>query len=130
MDLTIENLKVLGAFTGAPVKMEIAWQQGDKEQKADVYVRRLSYHSTVAELLAFSGRHDAVAGRIAACICDAEGKPIFTPEDITGEADPGRGPLDSAITIALLDVIAKANGLGELKPEPKELQTSTSSGTS
>jgi hypothetical protein len=130
MDLTIANLQKLGAFTGAPVKMEIVWQQGDKECKADVYVRQLSYHSTVAELMAFSGRHDAVAGRIAACICDADGKAIFTPEDITGESDPARGPLDAAITIALLDVIAKANGLGEYKPEPKDLVTSTSSGTS
>ena len=130
MNLTIENLKAMGAFTGAPVKMEIAWQQGDVEQKADVYVRRLSYLSTVAEMLSFSGRHDPVASRIAACICDDKGKPIFTPEDITGEADLERGPLDSAITIALLDVIATVNGLGGAKPEPKPSQTSTSSGTS
>ncbi len=119
MDFTIEGLKDLGAFTGAPVKKEITWKQGDDEHKADVYVRRLSYHSTVAELLAFAGESDAVASRISACICDAEGKAVFKPGDITGEADPERGPLDGPITVALLKVISEVNGLGEATPEPK-----------
>jgi hypothetical protein len=118
MNLTIDSLKEMGAFTGAPVKTTVTWQQGDTEHTADVHVRRLSYHSTVAELFAFSGKTDAVAGRIAACICDEAGEPVFTPGDITGEADPERGPLDGALTMALLRVIAEVNGLGESKPEP------------
>ncbi|MCY1358808.1 Phage tail assembly chaperone, TAC [compost metagenome] len=54
-----------------------------------------------------------MAGRIAACICDQEGKPVFTPADITGEADPERGPLDGNLTMALLGVIGEVNGLGK-----------------
>jgi len=119
MDLTLESLKEIGAFTGAPVKKEVSWRQGEVEHKADVYVRRLSYHSTVAEIFAYHGKTDAVAGRIAACICDEKGKPIFTPADITGESDPERGPLDAALTMALLTVIGEVNGAGEQKPEPK-----------
>ena len=48
-----------------------------------------------------------VAGRIAACICDAEGQAIFTPADVTGDADPDRGPLDGNLTVALLSAIAE-----------------------
>ena len=38
---------------------------------------------------------------------------MFTPDDITGDADPDRGPLDGNLTMALLQVIAEVNGLGK-----------------
>lgn len=113
MNLTIESLKEIGAFTGAPIEREITWKQGDNEHAATVYVRPLSYLSAKSDLLAARGNGDAVAGRIAASICNAEGKPIFTPEDITGEADPDRGPLDGNLTMALLSVIGEVNNLGK-----------------
>lgn len=113
MELSIAALKEVGAFTGAPVKREITWKQGEREITATVYVRPLSYKSAVSDLAAMAGRVDAVAGRIAACICDAEGKPVFTPADITGEADPERGPLDGNLTMALLQVIAEVSGVGK-----------------
>jgi len=119
-ELTIDGLIKMGAFTGAPIQKIITWKKGDTEFSAIVHVRLLSYHSTVAELNAFSKEHaDAVAGRIAACICDVKGTPIFTPGDITGEADPERGPLDGQLTIALLTVIAEVNRLGGSQPELK-----------
>ena len=111
--LSIDSLKQMGAFTGAPVEKEISWKQGDQELTATVYVRPLSYLSAKSDLLAMGGKGDAVAGRIAASICDAEGKPVFTPEDITGEADPDRGPLDGNLTMALLQVIGEVNGMGK-----------------
>ena len=116
MILSIDNLEQMGAFCGAPVCKEIKWKQGKEEHTATVYVRRLSYHSTVAELLAFSGHKDAIAGRIAACICDEAGKPVFTPADITG-VGKDRGPLNSELTMALLKVIAEVNNLGESTPD-------------
>lgn len=113
MDLSIESLKEMGAFTGAPVEREITWKQGDQDLTAKVYVRRLSYLSAKSDLLAVGRKGDAVAGRIAASICSADGKPVFTPEDITGEADPERGPLDGNLTMALLTVIGEVNNLGK-----------------
>ncbi|MCY1519898.1 Phage tail assembly chaperone, TAC [compost metagenome] len=113
MKLTLETLKQAGAFTGAPVEREITWKQGEDELTATVYVRPLSYLSARADLAALTGKSDGVAGRIAACICDQEGKPVFTPADITGEADPERGPLDGNLTMALLGVIGEVNGLGK-----------------
>lgn len=116
MRLSIDSLKELGAFTGAPVEREITWKQGDRELKATVYVRPLSYSSAVSDLQALSGKVDGVAGRIAASICDEHGKPVFTPGDITGEADPERGALDGNLTVALLGVIAEVNNLGKTPP--------------
>lgn len=115
MKLTLDNLKQAGAFTGAPVEREITWKQGDKELTATVYVRPLSYRSAVSDLMAGKGDRDPVAGRIAACICDEAGKPVFLPEDITGDADPERGPLDGNLTVALLAVIGEVTGLGKAK---------------
>lgn len=111
--LSIESLKQMGAFTGAPVEKEITWKQGDQELTATVYVRPLSYLSAKSDLMAIGGKTDVLAGRIASSICDAEGKPIFTPEDITGEADPDRGALDGNLTVELLRVIGEVNGMGK-----------------
>lgn len=116
MDLTLDNLKEMGAFTGAPVEKEIAWRKGDDEYTATVYVRRLSYKSAMSDLKAMKADDgDFGAGRIATCICDKEGKPIFTVADITGDADPDRGPLDGSLTLALLSVIGEVNELGKTK---------------
>ena len=115
MNLSIDSLKEMGAFTGAPVEKEITWKQGDKEMKATVYVRPLSYRSAVSDISAMAGKKDAIAGRIASCICDADGKPVFTPEDITGDADPERGPLDGNLTMALMGIIGEVTQAGKTK---------------
>ncbi|WP_028627654.1 phage tail assembly chaperone family protein, TAC [Metapseudomonas resinovorans] len=113
MQLSIESLKEVGAFTGAPVEREITWRQGEQKFTATVYVRPLSYKSAVSDLQAIAGKVDGVAGRIAASICDEAGKPVFTVGDITGDADQERGALDGNLTMALLAVIAEVNQLGK-----------------
>jgi len=115
MQLSIDSLKKMGAFTGAPVERSVKWKQGDQELEATVYVRPLSYKSAVSDLIAAGQKGDAVAGRIASCICDAEGKPVFTPGDITGDADPERGPLDGNLAVALLAVIAEVTNMGKMQ---------------
>lgn len=111
MQLSINSLKEMGAFTGAPVEKEISWKKGGEEFKATVFVRPLSYISAVSDLTSAHAKSDPVAGRIAACICDAEGNAVFTPADITGEADPERGPLDGGLTMSLLAVIGEVSGV-------------------
>jgi len=112
MKLTIDTLRDAGAFTGSPVEREITWKQGDDEITATVFVRPLSYRSAVSDLTSYKDG-DPVAGRIAASICDEDGKPVFTTADITGDADPERGPLSGPLTMALLQVIGEVNGLGK-----------------
>lgn len=113
MKLTLDSLKKAGAFTGRPVEKEITWKQGGEQFTATVYIRPMGYHTATSDVLAYGGKVDGVAGRIAASVCDEEGKPVFTPADITGEADPERGSLDGALTIALLVAIQEVNDLGK-----------------
>lgn len=128
MLLTIDNLKQAGAFTGRPIKREVSWMNGDQELKFDVYVRPLSYYSAVSDLLAIRGSGDSTAGRIASCICDENGIPVFKQEDVTGikpdgspvmwinpetgEEEP-RGPMSDNLTMALLTVIGEVNRSGK-----------------
>lgn len=113
MKLTLESLKKAGAFTGRPVEKEITWKQGEEEFSATVFIRPLGYHTATSDVLAHVGKVDGVAGRIAASVCDESGRPVFTPQDITGEADPDRGALDGQLTIALLVAIQEVNDLGK-----------------
>lgn len=129
MKLSIDSLKQAGAFTGRPVEKEIAWTQCDQDFTATVYIRPLGYHTAMTDVMAANGRLDGVAGRIAASICDEEGKPVFTPADITGEADPERGALDGALTIALLVAIQEVNDLGKPNSPAKTKSGASSSST-
>ena len=124
MELSINSLQGAGAFTGAPVEKEIKWEQDGEILIATAYVRKLSYKSAVSDVRQFGG--DVLAGRIASCICDKNGNPVFTVEDITGDVvdEKGdskeekdrkakireRGPLNSNLTIALLGAIGEVNG--------------------
>ncbi|WP_024669182.1 phage tail assembly chaperone family protein, TAC [Pseudomonas tremae] len=126
MKLSLESLRGVGAFTGRPVEKEIKWQQGEEEIVATVYVRPMGFQTAVNDVLSAAGRLEIHAGRIAASICNEEGKPVFTVDDITGEADPERGALDGNLTMALMKAIAEVNNLGKTKPSP----TTKSSGTS
>lgn len=115
MTLSIDSLKDMGAFAGAPVEQEIRWTQDGAEHTATVHVRRLSYDSAMSDITSGNSKSRMVAGRIASSICDEGGKPVFTIEDITGEADPERGALSYALTMELLRVIGEVSGLGEAK---------------
>jgi len=113
MSLSLDSLKQAGAFTGAPVEKEITWKQGEAEHTMTTYVRPLSFSAAVSDIRSMNGQGDAVAGRIAASIVDEKGVPVFTPADITGEADPERGALDGNLTMALLTAISEVNHLGK-----------------
>lgn len=125
MDLNVNSLKEMGAF--APVglsKETVEWQQDGETLSATVYVRPLSYKTAVSEIVASREHTDALAARIAASVCDAEGVPVFSVGDITGEADPERGPLNHALTLALLEVIGRASGMG--KPASRSVKKKNS----
>ncbi|MDW5376841.1 phage tail assembly chaperone family protein, TAC [Halomonas sp. HP20-15] len=130
MELSIESLQKEGAFTGPPVKRTVTWHQAGEEKKADVYVRPLSYHSATSDLATLKAEKSAAAGRIAACVCKADGTPVFTIPDITGEADPERGPLNGNLTMALLGLIGEVSGLGKTAAAPAKSPTKKRSGTS
>jgi len=113
MEFNVNSLAEIGAFSGAPVKMPIKWKIGKKEHTAEVYVRRLSYHSATAEVNAYRTGTDGMAARIAACIVNEKGEPTMTVGDTTGASNPERGPLDGNLTMALFRVIGEVNDLGK-----------------
>lgn len=129
MQLTLDNLKKAGAFTGRPIEKEITWKQGEDELTATVFIRPAGYHAATQGIQASAGKIDGVAGYIAAAVCDEAGNPIFTPKDITGEADPERGALDGALTVALLVAIQEVNELGKMSSPPKMKSGVNSSST-
>lgn len=127
MKLTLESLKSVGAFTGRPVEKEIKWSQGDDEFTATVFIRPLGYQAAVSDVTALNGKHDSLAGRIAASVCDEHGNAVFTVGDITGTADPERGALDGRLTVALLAAIFEVNNLGKTTPSLTEKSSGTNS---
>lgn len=116
MSLSIDSLRQQGAFAAADlVEKSITFHNGTEDVTLTAFIRPLSYKTAVAELAAARVSQDALAARIAASICDKGGSPVFTVGDVTGEADPERGPLSGELTMALLSAIGEVSGLGKAK---------------
>lgn len=126
MHLTLDALSQLGGFSGELVEREITWTQDGLEQTFTLYVRPLSYQNYVQELDNISKGRISSAERIAACICDPQGKPIMTPEDITGEGR-ARGAMNAALVTALDNLVFEVSGLGKILISPTKMNSGTSS---
>jgi hypothetical protein len=129
MDLNIASLKAAGAFISAPQKKEVSWHANGKPQKANVYVLQESFISLTQRWDAQDRGGDLAAQRIASCITDKDGVPVFTVEDVVGGPETGHGPLCAELAIVLLAAIGEVNkvpeGALEKKSNPRK-----SSGTS
>jgi hypothetical protein len=112
MDLSLDNLKKSKAFTSRPVEKTIEWKKDGDVHKFTTFVRPLSYQTAIGDIAAHRGA-DPLASRIAASICDAEGRAVFTVADITGEADPEKGALDPDLTNLLLIAIGEVQNVGK-----------------
>ncbi|SDI39752.1 phage tail assembly chaperone family protein, TAC [Pseudomonas abietaniphila] len=129
MDLSIASLQAAGAFIAPPVKKEITWHANGKAQTATVYVLQESFISLTQRWDAQDRGGDLAAQRIASCITNKDGVPVFTVDDIVGSAEAGHGPLCAELAIVLLAAIGDVNkvpeGTLEKKSNPRK-----SSGTS
>jgi len=123
MELTLKSLTEAKAFTARPVAKEITWNGNT----FTAYVRPLSYQTAVGDIAAVGGA-DPLACRIAASICDEQGRQVFKVVDITGEVvlpadwkdgDPipeSRGALDPDLTNKLLIAIGEVQSVKKAKP--------------
>lgn len=120
MELSLDLLKEAGAFAPAkPEQTEINWTAVDgTEHKATVHVVKKSFATAAREIQnhAGTGFGEHMAGRIAASIVDANGKPIFTTGDVLGNDD--HGPMCDSLGWALIDAINRVNGFSA-EPDPK-----------
>jgi hypothetical protein len=117
MKLSIEEVSRGGGFVGDAVKRTVDW----KGETYDVYVLKLSYHNAVEDIQS-EDRDLLAARRIARCIVDEDGKPIFTVADVIGVYEDGspvmqdgkpRGPLSDELTIQLMALIGEVSELGK-----------------
>ena len=129
MDLSIASLKAAGAFIAPPVKKEIVWHANGQPQKATVYVLQESFISLTQRWDAQDRGGDLAAQRIASCITDKDGVPVFTVDDIVGGPESGHGPLCAELAIVLLAAIGEVNKVPEGSIEKKS-NPRKSSGTS
>lgn len=117
MSLSLKDLVDQGAFVSEPlVKREISWHNTEGvEQKADIWVRRASYHTITNTWKAAEGHQEHLAARIATMVCDEKGTPIFNAGDVLGTSTPGRGPMCDTLFLALITAVNEVNS-GKPKP--------------
>lgn len=136
MELSLNNLRASKAFSAKPVEVEIEWDG----KVFTTFIRSLSYQTAMGTINAMNGA-DPVASRIAASLCDAQGKAIMTVADITGEVllppdweegDPlpeSKGALDPDLAMILLAKIGEVQKVGKANPStpPTSLSANSSS---
>lgn len=144
MKLTVESLRQIGAFTGGAVQRQVEWLQNGELVSAEVWVRPLSYQTATTDVLALRAGESAWPRRIAMCICQEDGSPVFPQlSDITGIGDDGkpiltedengqmveRGGINHSLFDALVMSIVEVSGLGKMLTS-SSLNQQKSSGTS
>jgi|SRR5688572_5671591 len=140
MKLTLESLREVGAFTGGPVRRDVEWVQNGKTLKAEVYIRPMSYHTAVKDIITANGGGDILAQRIAGCVCHEDGSPAFRVSDITGIGADGkpimieengelkeRGPFNKSLSDALIMLVGEVSGLGKTKSSTTKANSGASS---
>lgn len=128
MEFTVESLKKAGGFAGGLVKREVEWEFNGEIVKADVWIRPMSYHTAVKDILAINEGVDLTANRLAMCVCHEDGSPVFQVSDITGLDKDGkpimvkekgkmveRGPLNKDISDALMTHVSEVSGLVKMR---------------
>lgn len=123
MNLDLESLYKSGGFAGAPVEREVTFKVGGEEITGKVYVRKMSYQSAVGDLKSLNNEDEIAAARIATCIVDEKGSPLYQVSDVTGYYPDGspvldekgkpRGGMVESLLLALWTVIREVNGLGK-----------------
>lgn len=123
----LNQIKSADGFVSAkPEKRVIDVEVDGEPATIDVYVKKLAFASATKQLQIGKDSIKAIASRIASSLCDENGNPVLTAEDITGESDPDRGSLSEEMTYKLLAVISEVNGLGK----PQVSKNRKKSGTS
>lgn len=121
----ISELQALGAFAGQPEKKDVTFHVNGEAKTLTFYIRKAAYNTVTTQWRPENQGKDAIALRLASYVCDENGAPVFTVEDIIGNAE--RGPLIETLTIALFAAIGQVNGL--IEKDDAEKKDLTSSGT-
>lgn len=97
-----------GFVSGELVKREISWIIDGEEFKADVFIKPLAFNSAISWLTGKSG----AAERLAYSVCDENGTPIFTADEVE--------KLNESLSVALFAAVGSASGLDKAKTETRK----------
>lgn len=87
-------------------------QTTGEQFQAVVYVKPLSFASATGDLLAYGGTPEQrMAQRIASSICNENGEPIFTADQICGDEQQ----LSADLTVQLLALIGDVSAVGKME---------------
>lgn len=127
--ISLTDLLNGSAYTGAPELVSVPVNLDGTDMMVDVYVRKLSYLSVINDGKAFKDNPDLfVAGRIAACVVDKDGNPMFeSVEQIQGLGKYAmKGGLKPEFVYALFNATTQVNPMGKVTSNSTN---STNSGT-
>lgn len=117
------NLKDIksGALLGKPEKVVVKFKLNGEDAEFETHVKPFNYDTAIANYKAYGENKAALAGIIASCLCDEDGKLILTEDDV-------RQHFNQALVDATWNEIIQVNALG--KPSPNSTTTPKSASKS
>ena len=103
-----------GVLIAKPQAVTVQIKYNGEDTEFDTFIKPYSYDTAVAKLRAFGENKEALAGILAASICDAEGNLLFTEEQV-------RKKFNQDLVDAIWFEIVRVNSLGKTQnSNPKQ----------
>lgn len=115
--ISLKDIKS-GALLGKPEKVIVTFKLDGEEAEFETHVKPFNYDTAIANYKAYGENKAALAGIIASCLCDADGKLILTEDDV-------RQHFNQALVDATWNEIIQVNALG--KPQSQNSTTTPKS---
>ncbi len=109
-----------GVLITKPQAVTVQIKYNGEDAEFDTFIKPYSYDTAVAKLRAFGENKEALAGILAASICDAEGNLQFTEAQV-------RQNFSQDLTDALWFKIVEVNSLGKTQNSNPKLNSSVKS---
>lgn len=103
--LSIDQIKK-GDLLGKPEKITVSIMFNGEPAEFDTHILPFSYKTAIAQMQAYGEKKEALAGMLASVICDEDGNPVFTEEDV-------REKFNQALVDAIWNKVVDINMLGK-----------------
>gem|GEM_PF-1203236 len=103
--LSLRDIKS-GALIGKPEKVTVQIRLNEEDTEFETFIKPFNYDSAVANMRAYGENKEALAGIIASCLCDEDGKLVLTEDEV-------RSKFNQALVDAVWTKIVEINVLGK-----------------
>jgi hypothetical protein len=103
--LSLRDIKS-GALIGKPEKVTVQIRLNEEDTEFETFIKPFNYDSAVANMRAYGENKEALAGIIASCLCDENGKLVLTEDEV-------RSKFNQALVDAVWTKIVEINVLGK-----------------